>query len=374
MRPARAIPFAVLLTLLPLVFAAAQESELDRRVSEERARLRAAMHAEQSLLRQIYAIEDIQYKHERNLNGIRARLDEIRGRLEADKADVARREAELPVQNERLGRRMALLYRLGRGGFWKVLMTSDSFGDFVRRYRALKQIVELDARAMAVHRTELAALRERRKSLLQEEAQLGGLAESERAAVLDVEIEKRKKIFVLEEIQRDKQLAMRLMREMDQQDAALGRQIAAFAPQPGGPLRLDFAQRRGNLPRPVPGPIVGRFGVRVHSRFGTLTRSNGLDIQSPAGTPVRAVADGMVRYVGEFVGYGRLVIVDHGDRFHTLYAHLADLLVNRGDAVRQGDVLGTVGSSGLYDQPILHFEIRHQGAAVDPTEWLALAP
>jgi septal ring factor EnvC (AmiA/AmiB activator) len=114
--------------------------------------------------------------------------------------------------------------------------------------------------------------------------------------------------------------------------------------------------------------------VRVHSRVGTLTRSNGLDIQSPAGTPVRVVADGLVRYVGEFVGYGRLVIVDHGDRFHTLYAHLADFLVNRGDAVHQGDVLGTVGSSGLYDQPILHFEIRQQGTAVDPTEWLALAP
>jgi septal ring factor EnvC (AmiA/AmiB activator) len=375
---ARLVLLTALLTLLPLASAVAQESEIERRFSEQRAHLRAAMHAEQSLLRQIYAIEDVQYKHERALAGVRSRFDAVSRRLEDDKNTVARLEMALPAQSKVVGKRMAVFYRLGRGGFWKLLLTSHSFGEFTRRYRALRRIVELDVRLVAMHRTELTALRDRRKSLLLEQAQLARLAEAERAAAMDVELEKRKKMFVLEEIQHDKQLAMRLMREMDQQDAALSRQIAGLAPQSprrsGAPLRLDFAQRRGYLPRPVPGPIVGRYGPRVDSRFGTETRSNGIDIQAPAGTPVRVVADGVVRYVGEFVGYGRLVIVEHGDRYHTLYAHLAEIAVNRGDAVHEGEVLGALGSSGLYEQPMLHFEIRRQGAAVDPLEWLALAP
>ena len=119
------------------------------------------------------------------------------------------------------------------------------------------------------------------------------------------------------------------------------------------------------------GPIVGSFGVRVHSQFGTKTRSNGIDIAAPAGTPVRVVANGEVRYIGEFMGYGRVAIVDHGERYHSLYAHLSIFNVSRGDRVRKGDVLGTVGTSGLYTQPVLHFEIRHQGVAVDPLLWLA---
>jgi septal ring factor EnvC (AmiA/AmiB activator) len=109
----------------------------------------------------------------------------------------------------------------------------------------------------------------------------------------------------------------------------------------------------------------------VNPRFNTVTVQNGIDIAAPAGTPVRAVAPGRVVHSGWFKGYGNLVIVDHGDGFHTLVAHLASMRTAMGEEVGSGSVLGTVGDSGSMKGAYLYFEIRERGQPVDPRPWLA---
>jgi len=365
----------LILLFLAANLAQAQMPVLDQRLEEEKAKLRNSLRTEQSLLRQIYAMEQVTYQSEKKLRQAGAELAANRQAIEQDKATIERLESGMPIQSARLGRRLSALYRMGRGGFWKVLLSSNSFIDFVRRYRVLKKIVEMDAEELAVHRTEILALRKRRTDLLRRQAELNALQEREKAVALEVEVEKQKKIFLLREVEQDKTLAERLARDLAGQDAKVGEYVASL-PQtpvinpPERPLRLDFARRKGYLPSPVAGTIVGRFGYRVNDRFGTRTRSNGIDIAAPAGTPVRVVADGMVSYIGEFLGYGQVVIVDHGDRFHTLYAQLGSFNALRGEAVNEGKVIGTVGSTGLYLSPVLHFEIRYKGAAVDPLTWL----
>jgi murein hydrolase activator len=97
---------------------------------------------------------------------------------------------------------------------------------------------------------------------------------------------------------------------------------------------------------------------------------NGVDIEAPSGAPVRAVAPGRVVHAGWFKGYGNLVIVDHGDGYHTLVAHLTAMQTAMGEEVDAGDVLGTVGDSGSLKGPYLYFEIREKGRPVDPRPWL----
>jgi murein hydrolase activator len=369
----------VLVLVLVAGLARAQTDPVDQRLAEETARLRAAMNAEQNLLRQLYAIDHLRYQHEKNLGKISAGLAQVGAQMNADQAQIATLESQMPVRAARLGRRLAALYRMGRGGFWKVLLTSDSYRVFVQRYRALRRIVEMDAEALTTHRAGLLAIRRRRGDLERRRSHLMALREQEKVAAVEVEVEKRKKIYLLAQIRQDKGLAARLARDLNTQDAALGQTVAgltATAPEtpPDRPLSLDFERRKGYLPSPVVGPIVGQFGRRLNERFGTQTRSNGIDIAAPAGTPVRAVADGTVRYIGEFLGYGRVLILDHGQRFHTLYAHLGSFNRTKGEAVYQGQTVGTVGSSGLLGEPVLHFEVRHQGVAVDPFTWLRSHP
>jgi murein DD-endopeptidase MepM/ murein hydrolase activator NlpD len=108
----------------------------------------------------------------------------------------------------------------------------------------------------------------------------------------------------------------------------------------------------------------------VHPRFGTRTFRNGVDIEAPEGTEVAAVFGGHVVYTGWFKGYGNLIILDHGNDFYTLYAHIAEIGVKEGEDVRQGQKIGTVGDTGSLAGARLYFEVRYQGRALDPADWL----
>jgi septal ring factor EnvC (AmiA/AmiB activator) len=126
---------------------------------------------------------------------------------------------------------------------------------------------------------------------------------------------------------------------------------------------------RGLLPWPTPGPVRVPFGRRKHPRFDTYTVQNGIEVAAPVGAAVQAVHEGSVAFVDRFRGYGLMVILDHGGKHHSLYAHLGEATVTVGQRLAAGEVLGTVGGDGL-DGPGLYFEMRFQGKAEDPAEWL----
>jgi murein DD-endopeptidase MepM/ murein hydrolase activator NlpD len=112
--------------------------------------------------------------------------------------------------------------------------------------------------------------------------------------------------------------------------------------------------------------VTSGFGPRARPIGAGTEVHPGVDLGAPAGTPVRAVKDGVVRYAGARGGYGNCVIIDHGDGTETRYAHCDTLGVAAGAAVRAGDDIATVGSTGLSTGPHLHFELRVKGVAVDP--------
>ena len=116
------------------------------------------------------------------------------------------------------------------------------------------------------------------------------------------------------------------------------------------------------------------FGPQTHPRFGTETLRTGIDIEAPEGAPIRAVAAGSVAYRGWLKGYGNLLVLDHGDGYHTLYAHASQVLVDEGDQVKVGELIGRVGETGSVEGPRLYFEVRYQGRAEDPGLWLRRRP
>jgi murein DD-endopeptidase MepM/ murein hydrolase activator NlpD len=124
--------------------------------------------------------------------------------------------------------------------------------------------------------------------------------------------------------------------------------------------------RSGQFMRPVDGKIISGFGPKPDG-----LHNDGINIKAPRGTAVRAAENGVVAYTGsEMAGYGNLVLIRHEGRFITAYAHLDKILVKRGDVVRAGQSIGTVGSSGQVDSPQLHFEIRKGTQALDPAKHL----
>ncbi|HEX7550354.1 MAG TPA: peptidoglycan DD-metalloendopeptidase family protein, partial [Candidatus Methylomirabilis sp.] len=132
-----------------------------------------------------------------------------------------------------------------------------------------------------------------------------------------------------------------------------------------------FERRRGKLPWPSSGALASTFGRQEHPRFHTVTFNRGIEISAPQGREIVAVADGTVIYADWFKGYGRLLILDHGGGYFTLYAHASDLMAKAGDSVAGGQAIARVGDSGSLEGPQLYFELRHKGKPQDPLAWLA---
>jgi murein DD-endopeptidase MepM/ murein hydrolase activator NlpD len=122
---------------------------------------------------------------------------------------------------------------------------------------------------------------------------------------------------------------------------------------------------------PAEGRVTSWFGPRIHPLYGDRRNHNGIDIAVSLGTPVRASADGVVRFAGWKGGFGLLVAIDHGGGVMTFYGHNSELLVKTGQRVSQGDVIALSGSTGDSTGPHIHFEVRVNGKPVDPVEIVA---
>jgi murein DD-endopeptidase MepM/ murein hydrolase activator NlpD len=121
---------------------------------------------------------------------------------------------------------------------------------------------------------------------------------------------------------------------------------------------------------PVVGTLTAGFGERLDPFSGEGAFHTGVDISSQYGTAVRATADGVVTGAEEHVGYGRLVVLDHGFGVTTFYGHLSAFNVTPGQRVNRGDVIGYVGVSGRSTGPHVHYEVRINGAPVNPMRYL----
>lgn len=127
------------------------------------------------------------------------------------------------------------------------------------------------------------------------------------------------------------------------------------------------------LGKDVPTRIASPFGVRIHPFYKVLKMHTGLDFAAPVGSPVHATASGTVRNITRSLrGYGNTLILDHGNGYSTLYAHLEQVLVQTGQKVTRGTQIATVGSSGMSMAPHLHYEVRQNGTPIDPLNYLFL--
>lgn len=138
-------------------------------------------------------------------------------------------------------------------------------------------------------------------------------------------------------------------------------------------LLLSLAVSACSLPRwPVNAPVASPFGLRFLGLRPDF--HHGVDLAVPVGSPVAAMKSGVVAYAGTMAGYGLVVMIDHGARLRTVYAHLSELKVRKGDEVKGGQIIGRSGQSGNASGAHLHFEIQRWGKDEDPVELLGGLP
>ncbi len=377
--PASAVIFLLLfLSSAGRAYAAEAERELQgikKKIEQERQGITKVKKQEESILGNLAKIDDALDKKNKELKRVNAALDVILLDLKKKQAEAEKLKSSLSARKELFRQRARALYQWQRSGSPFVLLNdATSIADLAQRRYYLEVTLAYD-RALVDRLSDETArqqvlkqeLEQKKREVDRQRKTLTVINESIRAdrqkkqeMLASIRQEKEGRQRVLKELQ---QAALRLQKMMDE----ISRKSAALSRE--GPSGSGFEALRGKLEYPVRGPVMGGFGKTQHPEFSAELFRKGIDIDAPLGEEVRAVETGKVVFADRFSGYGKMMIIDHGQRYYTVYAHLADLLKTSGDTVRRGEPIALVGDSDSLAGARLYFEIRKDGKPLDPGPW-----
>ncbi|HTA39450.1 MAG TPA: peptidoglycan DD-metalloendopeptidase family protein [Candidatus Acidoferrales bacterium] len=372
--------------------AASNPTTLQQRIDAERAKaaqIQAQLHAKRNELHSVtLRYQDLQSQlQETNdaISTVNARIGDLSAQANATQRKIDWTNVQLDaaknslkLHDDMLKKRLIDIYENGDLTYASVLLSAQSFNDFVERWEDLRLLIAANERAVRVRKTaeaRVAAVEadlERANLELQGEQedqqrarnQLGDLA-SERQNLVAVAAQQRRHVATqvaqIEDLSAAEEAQLEALiveRQRELEAARRAHGIAGGGIAPGGPV--------GTFSWPVTGTITSPFGWRSNPFGGSPDFHPGLDIAAPSGTTVTAAAGGTVIMAQWYGGYGNYISIDHGGGYSTGYGHLSAIYVANGQTVSRGQAIGAVGSTGASTGPHLHFEVRINGKAVDP--------
>lgn len=348
--------------------------DLNRQIEETADRVRKFTGREVDILG---SLNDLDYDIDRagrRVKANRRELLELEGKLEENKAAYKALVERIDAGEAYAATRLVALYKLNRNGTIPLLASSGSIYDMMRRKKYLECILGQDDQV--------------RERLLEDKRRVGDIlallsVQQEQKKQLEAEVnaefeklkrnrEDRKQL--LARIRSEKSLQLATLESLKTAAATLDQTVKSLAarPEPAAGVSLNsFYELKGLLKMPISGKIISFFGPEKNAKFNVTVFRSGIDIQAQKGAVIRTVFAGRVLFADWFKGYGNMMIIDHGDSYYTVYAHLADLFKQKGDYVNTGEDIATVGDTAAIDGPLLHFEVRHHGKPLDPMEWIA---
>jgi septal ring factor EnvC (AmiA/AmiB activator) len=320
----------------------------------------------------------------RRLRTLQTRHTQLDQQLDVTRTNLQRSELTLQSQRARLATRLRSIYKSGAARDLEFLLSTQSFGQLLARWDYLVMVAEQDRILLEEVQTQkemvqadklrletnLVDIDRNAKRTNAENQRLAELRSERENSVHTIQTQRQAYEAAAAELERTAHSIQRLLNQLESKRRADADKARATGRAPE-PYTGDFDRAQGKLDWPLRGNVVGHFGPEKHPKWGTVVPNNGIDIDAPIGTAVHAVARGRVDYTSDdFEAYGMMVILNHGDGYYTLYAHLSEINVSVGQEVVSGAVIGKSGDTGSLKGPVLHFEVRKGGASLDPEGWL----
>jgi septal ring factor EnvC (AmiA/AmiB activator) len=346
----------------------AQSDRVAERIRALQREADALATQEKTLLVELRKLEVERRIKAEEVAGAEARLKETKAQLDATVARAAALNSAAASERPDVEARLVQIYKLGRAGYWRLLLDVDDVQSMGRAYRTAAAMTRLDRERIQQHQRTLDALAKERAALEARARETTALQKKAVAARAALDRAVAARTALVESIDARRDLNAQLTGELQAAQQKLQASLAQLgAGRPAAAVSLPIRPFRGALPWPAAGIVVSRFGTAPGGGRGTAR--SGIEISLGEGRPVRSVHDGTVVFADQFTGYGNLVIVEHGDNAYSLYGHLDSLEVKRGDRV---DAQSRVGVSGRNPSgnPALYFELRIDSKPVDPLQWL----
>jgi septal ring factor EnvC (AmiA/AmiB activator) len=360
----------------PITEAQHDMREIRQALEQSNAQVRSFAQTESAIVNELDDCERALNSTRKQASAMEKELAQLEIQIAGGRQALERLEHQIDANERHAARRVVALYKLGWLGHVPVLASAESSMDFFTRKSNLERILIYDERLLFT----LASERQSQAHLLDKMNVDLAAKQAAEAQLKDelarMTLENQKRTRLLADIQSQKALKMATLESLEQSAKALDRTLLSLgSPEPAADsmqaLRVKpFSSLKGLLNSPVRGKIVSFFGSYKSNGLDLASFHSGITIRADRGEPIRSVGQGTTLYADWFQGYGNMIIIDHGDHYYTLYAHLDELFKSEGSRVEAEEVIATVGDTGSLSGPGLHFEVRHHGKPLDPLQWL----
>lgn len=311
---------------------------------------------------------------EKNIKDVSLKISDLQKKIRNKKDDIQLTEnkislTQLEIEKDKnyLSDKIFLIYKIKNEPPLEIYFSSKTITDLLNRINLINILIRSNKEILDILKLKEQNLLEEKSKLEKEKSELESFLKETISLEESLKIEEDKRSKLLNNIKANeekyKNEISNIQKEIENQEKKIEEIIK----------KAELAKKLpdvGNIIWPVIGPIVSPFGTRIHPIYGKWMFHSGADIDAETGTPVKAVAEGIIIYADWLGSYGIVVFIKHGSNITTVYAHLKYFVVEVNQYVKQGDIIGYVDNTGLSTGPHLHFEIRIDGKAVDPAKWL----
>ena len=345
-----------------------QIQQVGKDLLEQQGELLSVDIKEKGILGEIERLEREVVIHKRSLKELSSRIKEISYEIKGGQKRIQRLDESSSAARTYLKKRLIAFYKFGRSGYVWLLASSATLQEFQKTIKYMKAIMAQDRQVLDILDMQMRQVESELSRLKENVAKVEELkkVKNSRMALLEKYIEK--KVFLLMKTHREKEFYAKAVEELKEATRALSETMMHLeTKEKESMLPESFAKMKGKLPLPLKGKIlrdVKQFG------FNPFMHRKGIYITGSPGEAVRSVFPGRIDYSGWFKGYGQLLIIDHGYHYFTVFAHLEEIVKEKGEAVSGGEVIGVIGDPGWQVGPGVYFEIRRGGNHLDPKRWL----
>ncbi len=342
--------------------------KLEQKLGQQKNQLKTISLQERSLHREYKVSSDKIEALLKEIVTLDIEEQKLAQRIELTNGNIQKVVKDIESKKTAVAKRLRQLYIWGEPSFLRSILTSETLLEMRQKHWLVRSWIARDSEMLGNYKYLVENLLKNRSNLEKDQKVQKKLLSDLELKKRELEYERQAKGSFLALMKNQREYYEKSIQELEDAQKNLQKLVETLDREEArGQSR--FIQMKGKLFLPVRGKLERRYGASLDPKFKTKIYHKGIDLRASLGSEVQAAFDGKIVYADWFVGYGKVLIIDHGGGYFTLYAHLLDFTKSLGDSVVVGETIARVGDSGSLKGAYLYFELRRKGISEDPWPW-----
>ncbi len=344
--------------------------KIQKEIELNKDKLRKAKKKETTIVDDIDKVEKELNKINKKIKRQKRELGTIKNKIQSVKSELISIDKALQGQRSSLKGKLRAMQKYGNMiDRLMIIVNSEDFFQLLRLNRYLTKISEHEYEKIIKYKDVLNALSKKEKELSDLQSDLKSKTAKFKSTEKTLHKKRKEKDYLLLSVKKKQMLYSAMLKDLNETSSKIKELIARDKRSVIFKGR-NFYKMKGKLHWPVDGRLAIPYGTHKDPRFKTPVFRNGIYISTKKDENVKAVYQGKVVFAELFKGLGKVVIINHGEGYHTVYANLSKIVSKTGDVIKMSDILGKSGKSTTLNGKGIYFEVRYKGKPINPARWL----